>query len=300
MNKAQVQSALKEAYSISFPDDLFAFWDFVQGVDGNALWNAIGISLTGPFNLLMGNLDAEPPEGWYLGSRYYEDPPEFVTIWGGDTDGLHWGYWFDDPDNLSSYCIASYYSRDAFELSVEGHTLFEAFRLRLERSHSSTLENMTTDPEAAQYKAQYEADLEAYAAVRELLLLYALRDRTEIGDVYIEQYEDTDCERKVTAETVEGMGIVVPKNSFRPLSVGGDELLGLILDEKDLSPLLQEAEQGLAEGYPGTALQLGRNLWIGNPAQNQAAYQLLMKSYQALKRPTLAKWVSEIASVRIT
>lgn len=299
MNQHQSRNALQTAYSINFPDDLFAFWEFVQGVEQKILWNAIGVGLEGPFQLLAGR-QVEPPLGWHLGSRYYEDPPEFVTIWGGNTDGLHWGYWFDDPDNLSSYCVASYYSRDAFELSVEGHTLFEAFRLHLERSYSSTLENIETDPEAGQYKAEYESDLEGHAAARDLLAQYALKDRQETGDDYLELYEDIDCERDMTAATVEGMGIVVPVETYRPLSVSDDELLGLILDEKDLTLLFQEADQKLAEGYAGTALQLGKNLWIGNASQNQEAYRLLTNAYQALDRPTLAKWLGKIASVRTT
>lgn len=298
MNQQQSRNALREAYSIDFPDDLFAFWEFIQGVDQKILRDALGLRLDGPFQLLAGS-QVEPPLGWHLGSRYYDDPPEFVMVWSGDTDGLHWGYWFDDPDHPSCYCIASYYSRDAFEISVEGHTLFEAFRLQLERSHSSTLENIETDPEAKEYRAKYENDLESYAATRDLLAQYALKDRTEIGDDYIEQYEGVDCERDMTAATPDGMGIVVPPHLYRPLSVSDEELLGLIIDEKDLTSLLQEADQRLSEGYAGTALQLGKNLWIGNPLRNQEAYQLLTSAYQALDRPTLAKWLGKIASVRV-
>ena len=299
MNQQHSRSALRAAYSIDFPDDLFAFWDFVQGVDKKILWNAIGIHLEGPFELLAGN-QVEPPHGWHLGSRYYDDPPEFVTAWSGDNDGLHWGYWFDDPDHLSDYCIASYYSRDAFEISNEGHNLFEAFRLHLERVYSSTVENIETDPEVEQHKAEYEADLENYAATRELLGQYALKDRQEIGDDYLEQYEEVDCEREITAATPDGMGIVVPPHLYHSLSISDEQLLGLVVDEKDLTPLLQEADQRLLAGYAGTALQLGKNLWIGSALQNQEAYRLLANAYQALDRPTLADWVSKIASIRTT
>ena len=104
----------------------------------------MSISLEGPFKILAGQADA-PPDGWRLGTRYYDDPPEFFTVFSGDTDGLHWGYWFDDPDNSPSCCVAEYFSRDAFELTEDGETLFEAFRLQLEGHYETTLEYMEAD-----------------------------------------------------------------------------------------------------------------------------------------------------------
>ena len=75
---------------------------------------------------------------------------------------MHWGYWFDDPDNSPDCCLADYHSRDAFELTEDGETLFEAFRPR----------------------PSYETDLENYATYRNRLLCYATAGRMEGGTEY--------------------------------------------------------------------------------------------------------------------
>ena len=94
------------------------------------------------------------------------------------------------------------------------------------------------------------------------------------------------------------MGIVVPEHLYRPLSIIGEELRGLVTGDADLSSVLAEAHRALIEGFPGTALKLGKNLWIGNPAQKQEAYRLLEGAYTALNRPTLATLLAKIAPLR--
>ena len=277
MNQDQLRRTLKEAYQIDFPDDLFAFWEFAQGVDKDTLSNTMGLRLEGPLQILAGHLDKEPAPGWHLGSRYYDDPPEFVTVLSG----------------------VSYYSRDVFEISAEGRTLFEAFRRQLEGCHSSTLENIETDPNVENFRAAYEADLESYNTIRTRLSQYALNDRPEIGDDYLEQYEEVDDEREIVAETFDTMGIVVPPESYQPLSVTDEELRQLIIAEKDLTSIIQEADQALTDGYAGTALQLGKNLWIGNVTQKQDAYRLLTSAYEALDRATLKSFLTQISLHRI-
>jgi hypothetical protein len=49
--------------------------------------------------------------------RFRCDMPEFVTVLGGDSDGLHWGLWFDRPDQLPAH-LASNYARDSAETSL--------------------------------------------------------------------------------------------------------------------------------------------------------------------------------------
>ena len=301
MKQDQARQALKDAYLIDFPDDLFQFWDFVNSLGAdkplNPFWGSMGLLLEGPFKILAGEIQSEPRNDWYLDSRYYDDPPEFFTVLVGDTDGLHWGYWFDDPDNSPQYCVADYYSRDAFDLTEDGATLLEAFRLHLEGCHMSTLENIETDPDAEPYKAEYQADLEAYGLIRARLMQFATADRPEIGDEYVEKYAGIS-ERDVVVDTFEGMGIVVPESLYRPLSVNDETLRARAVADADLSEIVAEAQGALADGIPGTALKLGRDLWIGNERQKQDSYRLLSDAYGALNRPTLQTLLSRIAPVR--
>lgn len=302
MSQRQVRQVLKEVYQIDFPDDLFQFWEFAQGFSTDnplsAFWKPMGLRLEGPFSVLAGNSDAQPPDGWYLSTRYYDDPPEFFTVFSGNTDGLHWGYWFEDPDGSPDHCLADYYSSDAYEITEDGGTLFEAFRLQLEGCHESTLEYLEEDANVEQDRAAYETDLQSYALCRNRLVQYATGERTEIGKAYREKYLGISS-RNVAAATSEGMGIVVPSHCYRPLSVSSGELRILTVQNADLSVLLAEADQALAEGFPGTALEFGKNLWVGNPAQKQEAYRLLGNAYTALNRPTLKALLDRIVPLRI-
>ncbi len=299
MTQKQTRQALKDAYMIDFPDDLFAFWDFAKSFDADkpllTFAEATGIALEGPLAILAGETEA-PQNGWHLGTRYYDDPPEFFLVLSGDTDGLHWGYWFDDPDNSPSACVASYYSRDAYEIWEDGKTLFEVFRLRLENLQETTLEYLEEE-NSEEDRAFYEADLEAYAGLRSRLIDYATGDRPETGEEYRDKYAGMS-NRAIIADTFEGMGIVVPAPLYRPLSLGDEELRTRTIADTDLSEIVAEAQRALAEGFPGTALKLGKDLWIGNAGQKQDAYRLLGAVYEALNRPTLQTLLSRIASVR--
>ncbi len=302
MTPDQARKTLKDAYLIDFPDDLFQFWDFVRSFGADkplaAFWKLMGLRLEGPFSVLAGDPGVEPPDGWYLSTRYYDDPPEFFTVFSGNTDGLHWGYWFDDPDNSPDYCLADYYGSDAYEITEDGETLFEAFRLQLEGCHETTLEYLEENANAEQDQAAYEADLQSYALCRNRLMHYATRARTEVGRAYRDRYLGVS-NRDVTADTSEGMGIVVAPHLYLPLSVSGEELRTLTIQNADLSVLLAEADRALTGGFPGTALELGRNLWIGNSAQKQESYRLLGNAYTAMNRPTLKVLLDKIALLRI-
>lgn len=233
-----------------------------------------------------------------MDSRYYNDPPEFFTVFSGDSDGQHWGYWLDDADNTPSYSLADFYTNDAFEITEDGDTLFEAFRLRLEERHHLTLLWLEEDPHGI-FQGGCEASLECYALLRSRLMQHAAGDRPETGDEYTKKYAGSS-RRAIVADTLEGMGIVVPEPLYRPLSLNDQELLAKEYADDDMSGVVAEAERALAEGFPGTALKLGRDLWVGSECQKQDSYRLLSSAYEALNRPILQTLLSRIASVRKT
>src|SRR4051812_12166300 len=163
----QRRRQLREMYGFDFPDDLFRFWEFANRVKPleplSALAEATETHLVGPFEVLAGRFDGRTPRySLLLHWRYYDDPPEFFTVLAGGTDGLHWGYYLDDPASPAG-CVASYYANDAFEFSVNGDDLFEAVRLSLEYHHRDCEEYREEDPEDA---ADYDATLREIDRIR--------------------------------------------------------------------------------------------------------------------------------------
>ncbi len=276
----QRKARLRAEYGFDFPDGLARFWEFacrLAPLDPlNALAPTLGVVLVGPFEVLHGRFDGRVPRrSLLLHWRYHDDPPEFFTCLAGDTDGLHWGYFLDDPTPKSG-CVASYYARDAYEITADGDDLFEAMRLHLEYRHAWAED---ADPTA----------LEPLARVRSRLMEYATADRPEVGDEYTERYAGVTS-RTPTAQTMEGMGVVVPEDKYRPLSMGGRKLWKHLRKNDDLAPLVEEARIALAEGHPGTALLLGKNLWacVGERKARWAG-ELLEAAYEALGRPALTR-----------
>jgi hypothetical protein len=287
---ARRRAQLRDLYGFDFPDDLFRFWDFVCRLRPLepllALSEDLHLVLVGPFEVLAGRFDGPPPRSsLHLHWRYYDDPPEFFTVLAGDTDGLHWGHYLDDPA-AGGGCVASYYTHDAYELSVDGDDLFEAVRLHLEESYRDYEDYRDEDDEDA---ADYEADLARLAELRQRLQHYATGERPEVGDEYVEAYRGASSRQdRVVAATAEGMGIVVPPERYRPLSLRDKKLWSRLRKEEDPAELVEEARRALQDGYPGTALKLGKDLWATTgPTKAAYASELLDAAYAALGREVL-------------
>ncbi|HET9992002.1 MAG TPA: ADP-ribosylation family protein, partial [Kofleriaceae bacterium] len=181
---------LRELFHVDFPDELFAVWEWFGRLEGEtrrAFREVLGIRLHGPFDVLAGAFDGrELRYPAVLHWRYQYDPPELFTVMTGNMDGLHWGYWFDDPGRLPPV-VASFYARDAFEL-VEAPSLFRAIAKHLGDTHRGTLENKAADRKHAD---AYDRDLAALDAL--LATLPAI---------------PATPKRVPTMRTPEGMGIV--------------------------------------------------------------------------------------------
>ena len=292
----QRRSRIRAEYGFDFPDDFFAFWDFVNRLSPlaplQALSDVLDITLVGPFEILAGRFDGRVPRhSLLLHWRYHDDPPEFFTVFAGGGDGLHWGYYLDDPDaeRAGSGCVASYYAEDAFELSADGDTLFEAVRLHLEYCHGDCLIDAEINPEDAALAAE---SLQRLDELRQRLLPYATGDRPEVGEDYTERYAGiTSREDLVVEETADDMGIVLDPALFRPLSKGGRSLWKQLRKKKhDPTDLVEEARLALREGFPGTALALGKDLWASVIGDKMAlAIGLLDAAYENLGRSALRR-----------
>jgi Uncharacterised conserved protein (DUF2228) len=284
------RALLRRLYGFDFPDDFFEFWDFARRArplePSGALTEATGAHLVGPFDVLAGRLDDRSPRlPMTLHWRYYDDPPELFTVLKCDRGGLHWGYYLDDPATRSG-CVASYCTDGAFEIAADGDDLFEAVRLDLERHYRDCEELREHEPGQVY---EYEMQMRHIDDVRSLLGRWRTGDRPEIGQAYEEKYpERASRAARVIAPTREGMGIVVPAGTYRQLSVPNKKLWSRLRARADPVELLEEARQALREGFPGTALKLGKDLWaLGNGVRALRAFELLDAAYLALERQAL-------------
>ena len=288
----QRRDQLRRLYGFDFPDHLFRFWEFVNRLRPldpvGALWDALEIRLVGPFEVLSGRFDFRTPRlSPLLHWRYYLDPPEFFTVVSGSVDKLHWGYYFDDAPGQAG-CVASYYGNDVFELSADGDDLFAAMRLQLESNYWTEEEDRADDP---QYADEHEDRLRHLRELRPHLMRWGTGDRPEIGQAYAEKYESAVTRNvAVVAATCDGLGVVAPPATYRPLSLPDKKLRSLLRKQDDPRELVEEARQALRDGYPATALKLGKELWpLYGDRKTEYAYELLDAAYQALGRDVLRR-----------
>lgn len=308
MQYQAIKSEIERIYGFAMPDSLFAFWDFFNRAEP-ALRDAIEIIAVGPFELLRGVTNKRGPI-WR--GRYVLDPPEFLTLLEGDSDGLHWGYFVDEPGQPDPP-VAYYYHRDGSEMTLAGADIFEAVRFELECYYRSALDAVARD----RANAGAQAQLEQQDALRNLLKQYATADRPEQGWAYFERYSSPQLRQPVAPTSSDNMGIVVPPETYRPLvqrqdggfglrdPEGGQSALEEPFQRRDYCPTAVEAEQmtdaalkAIDGGFPGTALKIGRELWAYRAFQD-CSYRLLAAAYDALRRPVLRRYL-EIAHAHRT
>ncbi len=283
---------LRALYGFDFPEDFFPFWEFATRLSPleplTAFYEAVGLQLVGPFEVLAGHFDGRAPRlSQWLHWRYFLDPPEFFTLWAGGEDGLHGGYYLDDPASGKGW-VASYYAQEGLEFSVLGEGLFEALRHEVEARHATQTEHLAEDPENA---PAYRRALSRLDALRDKLCRHATSDLPEIGEAYLHRYRaGTRRRRLATAATRDGMGIVVPPKTYRPLRLEDRRLWRYLRKTDDPADVVDEARRALEAGYPGTALKLGKELWpLAGKVKAAHAAALLDAAYQALGRDLLKR-----------
>lgn len=280
-----VREFLQERYGFSFPESFALFYQFVSQLEREhslRIADVLGLSLASPFDAFDPKTDLASFDP-VASARYYDDPPEFFTVLTGDCDGLHFGYYVDDIDTQDDYPIAGYYSRDSFELWVVGFGLFKAFRSRLEQSFDSALSSLNQsgmDAADVEWNRKHVAQI---SVIRAALEGYPTGDRSEVGELYEMTY-GTESQRQFHAPTREHMGIVVAPGQHRDIP-GLSEFEGWnYRPPRDRARgFADEAMKALEDGFPGSALQLGKNLWIYKE-HSDLSFELLDKAYEALDR----------------
>lgn len=206
-----------------------------------------------------------------LHCRFRRDPAEFVTVMSGDSDGLHFGLWYDDPAELPAF-IAHNYARDSAETWTEGFpTLLDEVRWRVERVF-----------------ADYGPDGEEGVMLRPLLgaldwftgpVREALAADGPIGSA--------GADRPAGSISIFP---VLPPGSGDPRTAEAEvRLAGFRSASPEADRWIADAARELAAGLPAYALAVGAELhWLDRDEYREAGRDLLVGAYRALGRDALA------------
>ncbi len=269
-----VEEHMLRVYGMPLPRHLayaIGFWRGLTADERDEAWAYMG---TGPCGvsewyaeggLAMRRIDALDERLHY---RFRADPPEFVTVFGGNSDGSHWGLWYDDPHALPRE-LAHNWARDSAETGPSGPTLLHALREDLERAAS--------EPEWRHARA---------------ILSWMHEVQPQEWDAYASAGIGAPPPR--THWAVGGMDPIVPGVDLPQDLIDGHQERYEAYRAGDPRVLesIARAREELAEGSPLRALFLGRELhWMDADPWRAECTELLVSAYEALGRGPLARIV---------
>jgi hypothetical protein len=290
------EQRIHDFYGFAFPDDFFRFREFLQELPAGVLSEVCDMNVAFPFSVALGELPHDYPEHPLWEDRYYHDLPEFVTLFTGTVDGLHWGYFFDAPGQYPPV-VVHYWHSDTFQHAFDGDNVFEAVRNQVELNEEDYREMVDDSKEDADY---YRKQLEQLAIVRDALAQFQKVGRLPVGNDRAKEFGRSAWRKPVVA-TWSDLGVVVPAKQYRQLS--GDPLknsaTGYRVEPRrsKIEALSAEALRLLEEGFPGAALKLGHDLWVW-ANDFPECYALLEAAYNALGRKPLQKLLAEARAYR--
>ncbi|HVI01750.1 MAG TPA: hypothetical protein VM869_23700 [Enhygromyxa sp.] len=217
-----------------------------------------------------GILDRLAPHGWDLQlrpgidervhTRFRQDPPEMLSFAWGNSDGLHFGLWYDTAEE--AIAVVSNYARDSAETWVTGdHPL-------------SVCRQQWAYDEPPQGETGFGTRL------------------------YLEELEWFEAEERRVASNTAGDELArrpallggpgsIPVAEL-PLDIEG-RIEAYREDPEVTRGWMAEAREALAAGDPAMALALGRELhWFDHDRYREQAGALLLAAYEALGRTTHA------------
>jgi hypothetical protein len=213
-----------------------------------------------------GILDRLAPRGWELALRpgldervhchFRQDPPEMLSFAWGNSDGLHFGLWYDTKDE--AIAVVSNYARDSAETWITGEHPLSVCRQRWRHDAPASGETGFAIRLYLEELAWFEAEEQRVAGKTSAAAL-ARRPGLLGGPGSVPAAKlPLDVERRVD----------VYRND--PDSVRG---------------WMVEAREALQAGAPALALALGRELhWFDHDRYREEAGALLLAAYEALGR----------------
>ena len=133
---ATPEERIREFYGFDFPAAFFRFREFLAELPAGLPGDSLDLNPAFPFDVADGKSAKDYPEHPHWEDRYYNDLPEFVTLFGGGPDGLHRGYFFDAPGELEPV-VASFYNSATFDHTITGDHIFEAVRNIVEEARKA-------------------------------------------------------------------------------------------------------------------------------------------------------------------
>lgn len=214
--------------------------------------------------------------------RFRCDPPEMVSILHGDSDGLHYGMFFDDPKELPAGIVHNYARDSAETVFDEARTGIGLLLAEAQGRFDQAEEYGDERPPLSLWAAR--AALRAFSDADER----ALREDGEVPNV-----------RARREMLLGGVSAVLPAGAYtnkKKPTLEQREAEYKRKGSKKLAAWLREARDEMAAGKPAFAYTLGRELhWFDSDAHRDEGAALLIGAYEALGRKALA----EIARVHL-
>lgn len=282
-----VRSYIHEHLGLKLPDDVFWFWSCYQSLNSaeRQLWASYVSMVPAGVIELLSHCDAlssiRSSMAHAMIGRYYHDPPEFMTVAVDRQHGLHYGLWFDDPEQAPSM-IASYQTPCVWpELHREGATMMEVVLNALDYHQERLLEQENEEELALveQLRQVVMASIESLRALGWPLALYA------------------DAALLPRVATVHGLGVATPAPKPR------QRLLlpvhrALLSADAELERLKLEALK-LEDPYETLALAHDFHALSAGDVQMEAdASALFIAAYEALGYDALLKIAQQQACYR--
>ncbi|UQA60778.1 DUF2228 domain-containing protein [Polyangium aurulentum] len=213
-----------------------------------------------------------------LDMRYRCDAPQFVTFLSGDSDGLHWGFWYDSPEYYP--VIAHNYARDSGETWIDS----EEEIIPLLRTKATEVLEQTLQ-ELSEYDEDDENRPYALRRWRALRVIGAHLDA-------IERWAGKrtwDPEPRCPWPRTEGNPVGSPRLALRPGSgtvahtVPGFSYTDATPSAEERRTWMKDARCDLEAGKPAYAHALGLYLhWLDADDLREDAAKLLLDAYEAL------------------
>lgn len=264
---------MRTVYGMPLPRHLSyaaGFWLGLAPEEREEGWSYLGCGAAGVLEWFEeGGLERPALLDERLHYRYRPDPPEFVTVWSGNSDGGHFGLWYDVPDELPRVLVHNY-ARDDGCTGPREATLLGSLLRDVERESLAAHEYPHAEAVLAWLKEMHRLEL---AAHRE---------------------EAIGRPRERSGWCVAGMDPWVA-NAVLPIDLVGREAQDRRYRcfreaPEEAAGWIDRARAELAAGEPLRALFLGRELhYVDSDALREAGSELLIAAYRMLGREALAE-----------